>query len=449
MDDLPAAGGNASESTHQRVLAAMMLFGFTTLVAKFIALGRDLLVARQLGAGDELDAYFIATILPSYAVVVLAQTFGSGFIPTYVHIWRRDGLLQAQHLAGGMLTLVFLALLVVTLAIAVATPRLPFVGLELSEAKLGLARGLTYWVIGMVGISGLSAVLAAVLNAHEWFLPVALAPAMIPLGTLAVFGFWAGSAGVYALAAGTLVGFAAESLLLAIFAWWKGLFPWPRLPRRDRAVVTIGRQYLPVMLAALLMSSSLVIDQSMAASLQSGDVSILNYGGKVVAVVLSVVAVSMSTVLFPRFTHLIASGRMTELVRTFVMYAGGIVLLSLPGVALLTAFGEPLMRALFERGAFTAETTAAASRVQLWLLPQIPFYVVVMLGTRVLSALDANAAVLRVSAVNIVVNVAGNYLLMRAFGVAGIAMATSLMYVIATVTTLLAIRARVRELRQA
>jgi putative peptidoglycan lipid II flippase len=100
---------------------------------------------------------------------------------------------------------------------------------------------------------------------------------------------------------------------------------------------------------------------------------------------------------------------------------------------------------LFERGAFTPDATEAVSRVQMWLLLQIPFYVVVMLGPRVLSALDANATLLRISVLNVVVNIVGNYLLMRQFGVSGIAMATSLMYLIATVATLLAIRSRIRD----
>ena len=60
---------------------------------------------------------------------------------------------------------------------------------------------------------------------------------------------------------------------------------------------TVGRNTLAVALAALLASSSLVVDQSMAASLSSGNVSVLTYGNKIVALVLAIVAVSLSTVL--------------------------------------------------------------------------------------------------------------------------------------------------------
>src|SRR5690606_3752697 len=99
----------------------------------------------------------------------------------------------------------------------------------------------------------------------------------------------------------------------------------------------------------------------------------LNFGGKVVAVVLGIVAASLSTVLFPRFTHLIAAGQMAEFKRTFRGYALGIVLLSIPAVVVLAMFTEPIVRLLFERGAFTPDDTAAVSRVQWWLLPQVPF----------------------------------------------------------------------------
>ena len=95
-------------------------------------------------------------------------------------------------------------------------------------------------------------------------------------------------------------------------------------------------------------------------------------------------------------------------------------------IVVLAIFSEPLVRLVFERGAFTPETTAAVSEVQRWLLPQIPFYVLVMVGYRLLSALDGNALVLRIGALNLLMNVGGNLVFMHWFGVKGIAMSTSL-----------------------
>ena len=128
-------------------------------------------------------------------------------------------------------------------------------------------------------------------------------------------------------------------------------------------------------------------------------------------------------------------------------YAWLVLLASVPIIVTLALFGEPLVRLLFQRGAFTPETTEAVSTVQFWLLPQIPFYILGMLGARILNALDANQIVLRLSALNLVMNVAGNYAFMHWFGVAGIAMSTSLVYFVSMIMIFAAIRFKLAEAR--
>ncbi len=439
---LPAAIEVESDAVgHRRVLSSMFVLGGATVLIKFVALAKDLLVAKQLGAGDALDAYLVAFVLPSYAAVVLAHTLASAFVPTYVRVWRRDGLDAARPLAGGVLTAAMLVLTLATMILWFAAPVvLPLVGSGFDSSKQALTQSLFFPLVGVVLASGLSAVFAAILNAHERFAAVAIAPLGIPFATLTVFWLGQREYGVHALAVGTTLGFLCETVVLALAAWWTGLLPQPKWDMRGPELSRVAAQYVPVVVAGLLMSSALVVDQSMAASLGSGQVSVLNYGGKVVAVVLSIVAASLSTVLFSRFTHLLAAGRTRQFKRTFRLYAIGVVLVSVPAVALLAIFTPALIRLLFERGAFTPETTVAVSRVQWWLLPQIPFYVLTLLGGRVLSALEGNAVVLRIAALNVLVNVTGNLLLMQWFGVEGIAMATSLMYVVATAATLAAIR---------
>ena len=49
---------------------------------------------------------------------------------------------------------------------------------------------------------------------------------------------------------------------------------------------------------------------------------------------------------------------------------------------------------------------------------------------RLLSALERNRTIMWISLVNLAVNVAGNYFLMRRLGVAGIALSTSMVYLL-------------------
>lgn len=443
-----AAARSLGLATHGRVLASAAMLGGMVVLVKLVAFAKDWLVARRFGASDELDAFLVALVIPSYAVVVLAHSFGMAFMPTYIRVAHRDGAPAAKRLAASALLSGTAVLIAITLALALAARYLlPWIGTGFDASKLVLAASLFYVLAGVLIASGISTILAAVLNADERFAVAAMAPMAVPLVTVLVFWFGQERYGIYALATGTLAGFICETVVLSVAALGRGLLAWPRWDGFDASLRFVGRQYVPVAIGSLLMSSSLVVDQAMAASLGSGSVSVLNYGNKIVALVLGVVAVSLSTVLFPRFSRLIAEGRRTELTHTIRVFSALIVAASIPLIVVLMIFSEPLVRLVFERGAFTPETTAAVSEVQRWLLPQIPFYVLVMVGYRLLSALDGNALLLRIGALNLFMNVTGNLVFMHWFGVKGIAMSTSLVYVVATLATFGAIGIKLAETR--
>lgn len=445
--DAGPAGGMPARH-HRRLLVSAATLGALVVVVKLAAFARDWLVALRFGAGDDLDAFLVALIIPSYAVAVLAHSFGPAFVPTYIRLTHQDGAPRAGRLVGSVLVGGPALLLSVTLALALAARwLLPLVGTGFDAPKLALAQSLFYIVAGIIAASGISGIFGAVLNAEEHFVITAVAPLAVPTTTVVVFWLGQERFGIFALAVGTMAGFLVECALLAVVTARRGLLPRPRWGGLDAHLKHVGAQYVPVVVGSLLMSSSLVVDQAMAASLGSGSVSILSYGNKIVALVLGMVAASLSTVLFPRFSRLIAQGQWDELERTFRGFCRVIFITAAPAVALLVAGSEPLIRLIFQRGAFTPETTAAAAEVQRWLAPQIPFYVLAMVGSRLLSALDGNRIVLWIGALNLAMNVAGNVLFMHWFGVKGIAMSTSLMYAVATLATLAAIRWRLADAR--
>ena len=431
--------------SHRSVLASAAMLGVATVLVKLVALAKDWMVARQIGAGDELDAFLVAFIIPSFGVTVLGQSFALAFVPTYLRVHAQQSAAAAARLVGTVALGGFVALVGLALVLALAAPYLlHLVGSSFDDAKLALTVTMFYLLAPVLVAGGLSSIFAAVLNAHEHFRVTALAPLTLVGSTVTVFWLFQERFGIYALAGGLLLGFTLECCVLAIAVIRLRLIAWPA-GRLHPQLGHVGSQYAPVVVGSLLMSSSAVVDQSMAASLGSGTVSVLDYGNKIVALVLTIVAVSLSTVLFPRFSRLIAEGRWGELKRTLYAYATGILLASIPVVALLAFFAEPMIRLLFERGKFTAETTHAVSLVQMYLSLQVPFYILVMLGFRVLAAMDCNQIALRIGAMNLVLNVCGNYLFMQWLGVNGIALSTSLVYATAMVVTLAAIHFKMAE----
>ena len=92
----------------------------------------------------------------------------------------------------------------------------------------------------------------------------------------------------------------------------------------------------------------------------------------------------------------------------------------------------PIVRLVFERGAFTAVDTAAVAPVLACYAVQIPFYLAGMIGVQVLAALCHYRALAFISTSNFLLNIALNLLLVRWIGLPGIALATSLVYVVSS-----------------
>jgi putative peptidoglycan lipid II flippase len=72
------------------------------------------------------------------------------------------------------------------------------------------------------------------------------------------------------------------------------------------AIARVKAQYVPAVAGAVLMSATLVVDQSMAAWLPSGSVSALGFGTKLSSVMMSVGAIALSTTLLPHLSELVA-----------------------------------------------------------------------------------------------------------------------------------------------
>jgi putative peptidoglycan lipid II flippase len=117
---------------------------------------------------------------------------------------------------------------------------------------------------------------------------------------------------------------------------------------------------------------------------------------------------------------------------TLITYARLIVLITLPLTVGLIYFSEPIVRLLFQRGAFTEADTQLVAWVQALHLLQVPVVVLGILIVRLISALKANRILMWGAGINLIFNVVSNYVFMKWLGVAGIALSTSLMYLVST-----------------
>jgi len=416
-------------STNRRIFAAIISVGGFTILVKLAATAKQLVLAGQFGTSDALDAFLIAFLIPSFALNVAAGSFSAALIPTYIEVREREGRVAAQRLFSSVMVLSTLLIIAISGLLALLSPHIiPLIGSGFSPEKQALTRSLFFVTLPVLVIIGLATIWATILNAEERFALAAIAPIMTPVVAVTAILFLGATWGIYALAIGTVGGGFLEAALLARGLKRQGFPFFPRWYGLGPAVKQVARQYAPMAAGALLMSSTEVIDQSMAAMLGSGSVSALSYGNKIVALLIGIGSMALSTAIFPHLSRMVASNDWIGVRATFKTYARLVLVITVPMTLVFFYLSGPIVAFLFERGAFTMGDSRLVGQIQALYILQIPFYVLGIMIVRLISSLKANHILMWGALINLVLNIFFNILFMRLMGLKGIALSTSCVY---------------------
>ena len=188
----------------------------------------------------------------------------------------------------------------------------------------------------------------------------------------------------------------------------------------------VARSYLPVFLSGLVASGGLLVDQSMAAMLPAGSVSALAYAGRFVGVALALLGSAFSSAVTPYFSELVASKDWNSCRRTLRTWAWSSACIATMVAVVLILGAHILVRITLQHGAFGPQDTSTVSSVLVMYALQIPFFVCSRIYYRFLVAMRRTDLVFYCGLLNLALDIVLNLFLMRWFGVAGIALATSL-----------------------
>ena len=422
------------DSTNRKIFRAALTVGLVSMVAKLGFAFKDLIVAHFFGRSDALDAFLIAFLLPTFVLNLVMASLGSALIPVLVETKQKRGPEAGQKLLSSMMFLSMTGLILIAALLGFFAPfYLRILGSSFSRGKLLLTRQVLYCLLPYMVFSGLATFVSGALSACKKFALPALVPIVTPLLTIAAILAAPRSWSVFPLAIGVVAGGFLEAAILLRVLKTCGMQVRLRWNGLDADVRSVLRQYAPVLAGSVLMGSTTVVDQAMAAMLPSGSVAALNYANKIVGLIVAIGATALTTAALPYFSHMVADADWAGCRHTLKRYTALIMATTVPLTVALIAFSQPLIKLIFQRGAFNASDTDLVSRVQQCYFIQAPFYMCGMLFVRFLSSIRRNDVLMYGSAVSLALDISLNLVLMRKMGIAGIALSTSLVYVVAFV----------------
>jgi putative peptidoglycan lipid II flippase len=428
------------------LLGAIWTVGAGAASVRVAAAIKDLAVAHRFGTGDAIEAFLLAFVLPVFLAGSFRSAFFSAFVPRFLEAEARRGREGAREALSRAMAVYLLLLTAIAVVLALAAdPVVAVLAHAFSPDKRELTRHLLVLLAPFVVLDGTAGMFTAALYARKRYASAALISAIPPLVTLlAILGFSA-TWGVSALVLGALMGAVLEAAVAGALVRREGLGVVPSFTRFGPEESALLRGFALLLVGGILMSANTVVDQAMATAAGAGSVASLSYGAKIPAAVLGLAGVALGTATLPHYANFVATRRFTEMGASLRRHA---IQLTAAGVAVavpLALASRPLVRLLFEHGSFLPADTARVSEIQAFYALQIPGYFAGIVAARCLNALGCDRTILAVSCANFVLNVAGNWVLLRWIGLPGIALSTAVVYTVSATLLLVLCRRAVRR----
>ncbi|MDB6120226.1 MAG: putative peptidoglycan lipid flippase [Verrucomicrobiaceae bacterium] len=427
----------AASSVLRAMLHGFITVAGLTLLAKAVSFFKDADVVRRFGVSDDLDAYAFAFGVHTFTIGMLGGGIPNSFLPAYAVLQHEQGQVRAERLAIQTFFSHAISLIIVGAVIYVLGPQIIGVlGKGFPPPKQELSLHLLRALLPFMFCYGLSMHLAMWLRANKLFMLAAATPVVTPAAILIALVAHGGQGSITTLVEGTNVGGILQLLVL-------GIALAKRFPQEKGWLTSCYRTYepsnrgviasaFPFVISGLVLGGAPIIDQAMATQLESGSVTVLSYSDKICGIILALTASAAAEALFPFFADVVARRNWLALKRQLLHTIGLVLAIALPLVALLFWQAPLVVKLLFERGSFTSEDTERVAAVLRCAALQIPFYIASLLMSKVVIALQANWFTLTTAIFSLAGNFFFNIVLMRWYGVAGIALSTAVVYALST-----------------
>ncbi len=406
-----------------------VVIGIAFMVSRILGLLREIILANRFGTSCDYDAYVSAFRIPDLLfLVVMSGAFGAAFIPVFGGFLARNEKDEADRLASAVIT--WTALITVLLGLitsfllrhdalcrgagfasrclmdlAIKTMRM----LLLSPLLLGMgiaAKGIleTHLRFTLPRLRRSSTTWQSCWRLFSW------RPASVSKGSRSVCADRRGTPCRYSDTR-------CDSDRVAIR---------PTLSWQVAGLSEVGILLLPRVIGQAAFQINFVAVNHFASQTGEGSVSALNYAWQMLMLPNGVLALSISTVVFPTMAAQFELGQIGAFRETLQRGLHPLLFLLVPATIGLFEFRTALFQTIFQSGNFTANSTILASEPLAFLSLGLVWYGLVEVLARTFYAMKDTVTPVAAGIVIIVLNIALSKALLDSMGHVGLALSLSL-----------------------
>ena len=428
-----------SKKTKTTALVLMLII----LTSKITGFFRDIVLAQTFGAGEITDAYLTALNIPVVLFDGISAALGTTFIPIYFKIKSSKGQEEVNKFTSNILNIVILISLVFVLLGVIFAPyivKIFAVGFkgDVFDLTVNYSKILIFSMV-FIAINGL--VSSYLVASGNVYISGAIT---IPFNIFVIIAIiFASVTESYVMVYGTLIAYIAQLLFQLPLLIKKGYKHRLTVNLRDENIRQILFLVIPVFIGSYINQINAVVNRTLASTLDSGSITALNYANKLNMFAVGVIAVAISTIMYPILSKLASEGNKKLFKINISKSINMIVIIMLPIMVVMTTFSTEIVKVLFEEGSFNSHDTSTA--LFFYSIGILAYGLKELLAKSFYSLQDTKTPV-RNATISVVINIVFSIILVNIMGIGGLALASSISATVTTMLLLISLRKKIGKI---
>ena len=431
-----------SKKTKTTALVLMLII----LTSKITGFFRDIVLAQTFGAGEITDAYLTALNIPVVLFDGISAALGTTFIPIYFKIKSSKGQEEVNKFTSNILNIVIIISLIFVLLGVIFAPyivKIFAVGFkgDVFDLTVNYSKILIFSMV-FIAINGL--VSSYLVASGNVYISGAIT---IPFNIFVIIAIiFASVTESYVMVYGTLIAYIAQLLFQLPLLIKKGYKHRLTVNLRDENIRQILFLVIPVFIGSYINQINAVVNRTLASTLDSGSITALNYANKLNMFAVGVIAVAISTIMYPILSKLASEGNKKLFKINISKSINMIVIIMLPIMVVMTTFSKEIVKVLFEEGSFNSHDTYLTSTALFFYSIGILAYGLKELLAKSFYSLQDTKTPVRNATISVVINIVFSIILVNIMGIGGLALASSISATVTTMLLLISLRKKIGKI---
>ncbi len=424
----------STNNSGQGLLKAAWWIAVIIFLSKVAGFLRDIVVANYYGAGVVSDAYFFAYQIPALVIVILGGVggpFHSATVAVFSKIvkdFSKKPDPDVKKLFNTFETFSILVFLVLSLLCFFFPKQIMGVIINADAPELlNLAAYHLKIMSPMLVMGSVLGLYYGILVTYKRFLLPNISPSMVSFGIIAVLLITKGdNSGLY-LAAGTTFGCFLQLILQspAVRTLGYGFKPsfdfW-----HNKNFNELLELLFPAFLSSTIGQLGVYVDMFFSSGLKEGAWTAFGFANRIFQFPVGLLLSAILVPLFPLFSRLVAQKDEQGVRHYFTKGVGSLIFAGTYLMILIFIIRTDAIRLALERGAFNSEATLMVSEILFFITISIIPYVFRDSATRLFYSFNDSKTPFCIAIACIALKVALNWILVKPFGINGIAISTTL-----------------------